>query len=314
MTRDTAALPSVFLLAAALALATAGCGGLQRAMMKKAIPEDYFETEVARGPLFEQVAERTYAYRYGFERSLVVDTGEGLAVFDCFDTAFTTALRAELTARFPGVPVRWLFYSHHHLDHVRGGAVLAPVEVVSHENALRYWKDWDTSDVVMPTRTLRGDQALQLGQVEVRLLDLGLSHTDSLFAFHLPAQRVVYAPDMGFVHTLPPFGLPDFYYPGYVRALDRIAALDFDAFVASHFDRGTREDFLAYRAFFVETRERVATALKQRGGQPTSGRMVRDILDEVYPALQARYGGWHGFDAMMFPLFVRQVGGEYLGY
>lgn len=37
---------------------------------------------------------------------------------------------------------------------------------------------------------------------------------------------VVYAPDMMFVKALPPFDFPDFYYPGYIRALDRLILLN----------------------------------------------------------------------------------------
>lgn len=287
---------------------------LQQYAMKQAIPTNFFEPESAKGPLFEQVQGPVYAYRHGINRSLVLDTPEGLAVIDTFHAHMAEALREELRRRFPGKPVRWVLYSHYHLDHVEGAAVLEPQEVIAHASCERYWNDLGVTEVLRPTRTVQGDQVLSLGGIELRLLDLGLSHTDTLYAFFLPQQRVLYSPDVGFVRTLPPFGLPDFYYPGYLQAMDRLAQLDFEHFVPSHFERGTRQDFIDHRTFLAETRQMTEVALRNRGGVPTSGIMVRDIFDEVYPQLQRRYGTWHGFDAMFVPIFVRHLGGAYLGH
>ena len=42
-----------------------------------------------------------------------------------------------------------------------------------------------------PTRLIAGDTVLTIGGVEIRALYMGLSHTDTLYAFHLPAERLV---------------------------------------------------------------------------------------------------------------------------
>ncbi|MEN9521604.1 MAG: hypothetical protein RLZZ381_4192 [Cyanobacteriota bacterium] len=286
----------------------------QQQVLKLAIPENYFERETRREPLFEKIADRVYAFRYGFNRALILDTGAGLAIVDSFNRNLCEALQKELNYYFPQISVEWLFYSHYHLDHVRGGKVLSPHNVFAHEKCLSYWKDLNSPDVLMPTQTICGDQILQLGQLEVHLLDLGLSHSDTLYAFYLSQQRVLYAPDAGFVNAVPPFGFPDFYHPGYIRALNRLIELDFDEFVPSHLDRGSKEDLINFRDFMVEVRNRSETALAERNYTATSGKIIKDIFDEVYPALKEKYGHWHGFDSMAFPLFLRQVGGVYLGH
>jgi len=287
---------------------------LRRWAMRQAIPTDYFEVESRKGDLFEQVGNRVYAFRHGIDRTLIIDSGDGLAVIDPFSTEFATALRGELAKRFPGARVRWVVYSHNHLDHIRGGGVLQPEEVIAHAKVWSYVVDWPHDDVLKPTRTLEGDQELRFGPVVVRALYLGHSHTDTLYAFFIPSERLVFAPDTAFVHAFPPFGLPDWYYPGYMRALDRIAELDFDSCVPSHFDRGTKQDFLAYRQMMRDYRSVAAAAVAKRGGVPASGAMVRDVFDEAYPALKAKYGDWLGFDSMFVPHFIGSVGGNYLGY
>ena len=155
---------------------------------------------------------------------------------------------------------------------------------------------------------------MTLGRVRLKLLFMPRSHSTTLYAFHLPEEDVVYAPDMMFVKTMPPFGFPDWYYPGYIRALDRLIALNAKHYIPSHFENGSREDLIAYRNMMVDFRKIVGEKLETFNNNAASGSNLRAILDEVYPVLQERYGDWHGFDAMFVPHFGGQVSGTYLGY
>jgi glyoxylase-like metal-dependent hydrolase (beta-lactamase superfamily II) len=287
---------------------------VRRVGARAAIPADYFERQTRRAPAFEQITDRVFAYRHGIDRSLVLETGDGIAVVDSYHADMATALREELRHRFGTKRVRWLLYSHYHLDHVRGGTVLDPVEVIVHAKAPVYWRDFDTTDVATPTRTITGDQHLHLGELELDLLDLGHSHTDTLYAFHLPGQQVLFPPDAAWVRAVPPFGLPDFYHPGYLRALDRLTKLDVAHLITTHSDNGTKADLVAFRTFMHDSRALVEQALNAHGGLPTDGRTVRAVFDDVHPVLRQRYGHWHGFDAMFLPHLVRHVGGVYLGH
>ncbi|MGL4241704.1 MAG: MBL fold metallo-hydrolase, partial [Beijerinckiaceae bacterium] len=254
------------------------------------------------------------ALRDGFSRALVVDTGEGLAIFDSFNVHTAQNIRAAVAEAFPDTEIRWLVYSHYHLDHTRGGTVLEAPTVLAHHKCLEYWKDLDTDTVAIPTELLDGDQDLRLGNVLVRCLYLGLSHTDTLYGFHFPDHDVLFTADTGFVRALPPFGFPDWYHPGYIRALDRLAELPFDHFVPTHLERGTRDDLVDFRDMLVTVREAIERGLSRHGMHAANGRIVRKIYREEYPALRRQFGDWHGFDGMMLPLFFRQLGGVYLGF
>lgn len=49
----------------------------------------------------------------------------GILLGDTLNTSFAAWLKGELETRFPGLPVRWVIYSHSHWDHAEGGAVFA---------------------------------------------------------------------------------------------------------------------------------------------------------------------------------------------
>jgi len=289
--------------------------GVKGTLFKQAIPTDYFEPYNAFPPTLERVSEHVYSFRSGFNRGLVVDSEEGLAVFDTFNESFTLALKKTLEERFPSKAVRWVFYSHHHLDHVRGAGVLEPREVVGHADINETLDDWPhADDIARVNFPIDGDTEMMLGSIRLQLLYMPRSHSSTLYGVYLPEEDVVFAPDMMFVKAMPPFGFPDWYYPGYIRALDRLIALDAGHYIPSHFDDGTRADLIAYRDMMVNFRETVAAGLAKYNFDAASGANLRAVFDEVYPVLREQYGDWHGFDAMFVPHFGGQAGGTYLGF
>jgi glyoxylase-like metal-dependent hydrolase (beta-lactamase superfamily II) len=274
---------------------------------------DYSVPPGVEESVFAKHTANIYSYRYRFYRTLIVDTAEGLVIIDPMNSEVSKRARAILQEKFPGKPVHTVFYSHYHLDHVIGAGVYSPQNVIAHERAPQYWEDMDASGVLPPTRTLRGDQGVIIGGVEIRLLDQGLSHTDTLFSFYFPGERLVYAPDVGFVKSWPTPGPFDTYYYGYVRAMERLAALDFDTFVPSHGEVGVKEDLAFALAFYKDVRA-IMTAAIQRSGDVETGEGLQKIFDEAYPVLKKKYGHLHGF-AQMAPLgMVRQMAGINLGY
>lgn len=298
--------------AAVLAL-SAGCSDqfLLRVGTKTADP--YIEGPTAEGTAFEKVSDHVYSAKSGWYRDVVIDTADGLVVIDPMGPKMVAVLKRGIAEKLGGKKVHTLIYSHYHLDHVAGGAALSPVEVIGHEKCAAYWKDLGARDVAPMTRTMTGDEKLVIGGVEIQALYLGRSHSDTLYAFYLPADKTLFTADLGLVKTAPPAGIPDSYWPGYVAALDRVAALDFNAFVPSHFDRGTKQDLLDYIAFLKLGRALAKQSLAKHGSI-NDGARFEDYFDDIYPVMQPKYGDWHGFGAMFISNMVRDVTGEVLGY
>lgn len=268
---------------------------------------------VRPGSSFTELRPDVFSYQKGFNRNLVIRTLEGLVVIDPFNPKFAGELAMELKQRFPDDAVHTLIYSHYHLDHVQGGSVLAPANVLGHRNLKKYWRFVERDRILPLTRELAGDTQLIIGGVRIHLLDMGLSHTDTLFAVLLPDAEVLFAPDLGFVRALPPAGMPDMYYFGYVAALERLAALDFEIYVPSHFDTGERQDLRDYLAFLKDARGLVMAAYERHGPIAEPG-AAENYYDEIYVPLKAKYGDWIGFNEMILPLLVRNFAGVYLGY
>ena len=62
-------------------------------------------------------------------------TTDGIILADPLNPEFSAWLKAELAARFPGKPVKYVLESHYHWDHARGGGMFADTATfIGHEN------------------------------------------------------------------------------------------------------------------------------------------------------------------------------------
>jgi glyoxylase-like metal-dependent hydrolase (beta-lactamase superfamily II) len=286
-------------------------------VFSQAMPAAYFSHFNTIQPSLYQVSGPVYAFEKGFTRSLVLRTPQGVAIIDTFSDAHAAAMKAAIEKEFPGEAVRWVILSHNHLDHVRGSALFSGAEVIGHADVNMLVKDWPEAGrgIASVTHPITGDQTLDLGGLEVQAMYMPYSHSQTLYGFYVPSAGVVFAPDMMFVKTLPPFDFPDFYYPGYIRALDRLIALNAAHYVPSHAGRGSRQDLIDYRDMAVEFQTVVRDEILSRGVEsPTDGPALKASLRAAYAKLEPKYGSWHGFNDMFVPKFGRHVGGTYLGY
>ncbi len=276
--------------------------------------DPYFHGPGIDGTQFEKITEKVYTFRWNWYRNVVIKTDEGLVVIDPMNPEMSVALRKALDHNFPGQKVHTLIYSHYHLDHTRGGAKLAPEHIIAHEKSPRYWNDVEHEGVLEPTHYISGDTVLNIGGVEIHALYLGLSHTDTLYAFHFPSERLVFTADLGLVKTVPPVGVPDRYAPGYLNAMNRVIAIDFDIFVPSHFGYGVKQDLIDWRDVMEEGRHLARDAIRIFGTPGIRTDQMGKYFNAVYYPMHEKYGDWHGFNDMFVLNLVRDVVGESLGY
>jgi glyoxylase-like metal-dependent hydrolase (beta-lactamase superfamily II) len=276
--------------------------------------DPYFHGQSVDGAKFEKLGGNVYSFKWNWYRNLIVDTRMGLVVIDPMNKEMSSALKKELDINFPGKKVHTLIYSHYHLDHTQGGAILKPENVIAHERCQKYWDLVEHRDVLAPTKFISGDVTLEIGGIEIRLIDLGLSHTDTLYAFHIPSERLVFTADLGLVKTVAPDGVPDRYAPGYLAAMDKVINVDFDIFVPSHFGYGSKQDLVDWRDMMVDMRRFARIAIQKHGGIGARPDQMGKYFDEIYYPMQKKYGKWHGFDEMFVLNVVRDLVGEGLGY
>jgi len=189
-----------------------------------------------------------------------------------------------------------------------------PENVIAHEKSEFYWAAVDSTGVLEPTRHISGDTTLNIGGIEIQALYHGLSHTDTLYGFHIPSAKLVFSADVGLVKTVPPVGVPDRYAPGYLAAMDRIIDIDFDIFVPSHFGYGNKQDLVDWRNMIEDGRRYARQAVKQYNASGLQSDQMGNYFDAVYYPMRKKYGDWHGFNEMFVLNLVRDFTREALGY
>src|SRR5262249_47016246 len=130
---------------ALLALLTIVCTtGCTKFILKTGVntAEPYFFRADTEGAKLEKLTDRVYTFRCAWYRNLIVVTRDGLVVIDPMGPVAAVALRQALERELPGKRVTTLIYSHYHFDHTRGGAALAPAEVIADAKCAKYWKDF----------------------------------------------------------------------------------------------------------------------------------------------------------------------------
>ena len=271
------------------------------------------------GSELTKLTDRVYTFRWTWDRNLVILTDEGFVVTDPFNAQAAKALKAELDRVAPGRPVRAMIYSHYHLDHTVGGAVLGAQEVIAHRKCPQYWSDLSdspmTKDIVAPTRLIEGDQKLVIGGVEIELLQLDRSHTDTLYAFYLPKEKILHTADVGLVRTIYPIGGPDMYMPGMIREMQRLAKLDFDTWIPSHFAAGKKTDFVEALEFATTTHNLARDAwINLKYEVPADENKFAASFHSIYDVLKAKYSHYRGFNEQSLFHVTRAFSGAVLGY
>lgn len=296
-----------------MALSINGCKDFVLKTVAKTV-DPYFHGPGIDGTQFEKITETIYTFRWNWYRNVIIKTADGLVIIDPMNPEMSAALKKELDKNLPNQKVHTLIYSHYHLDHTRGGAILAPENIIAHRKNPRYWNDVEHEGVLEPTRYISGDTILNIGGIEIHALYLGLSHTDTLYAFHFPSERLVFTADLGFVKTVQPVGVPDKYAPGYLKAMNRIIALDFDIFIPSHFGYGVKQDLIDWRDMMEFSRYLAKKAIQESGTPGVRTNQMSQYFDAVYYPMREKYADWHGFNDMFILNLVRDIVGESLGY
>jgi glyoxylase-like metal-dependent hydrolase (beta-lactamase superfamily II) len=280
----------------------------------------YFNHPTTQGSALTRLSDRVLTFNWYFDRAIIVETDDGLMITDPFNTTLTTQLSQQLHDDGIHAPCHTVVYTHFHLDHVRGAAALQPRHIVAHTKCPEYWKDFEpeaTAEVLTPTDLVDGDTSLTIGGVEVELLDVGLSHTDTLLLVHIPSERILYSADTVGIGVFLPTGGISLYTPGYFRALDRMAKLDFDIFVGSHFGWGTKAEFLDAVQHQYDIRDWVRDALRRHTGTIPPFQDRRSLLaiyDDVHTKIKSKYQSLHGYDTQALYAIISSVTAEYVGY
>jgi len=195
---------------------------------------------------------------------LIVDGDQTLLVDTLFDLKLTAEMLAEMRRSVPAAAhINTLFNTHHNGDHTFGNQLVEGAEIVASEATFdemdpthpalyhsmmvnahqlgrgaqflaELFKPFDFTSVELrkPTQTFSGELELKVGDKEVRLIELGPAHTRGDTIAFVPGDRTVFTGDLLFHQGTPiAWAGP---VANWVRACDRILALDVDVVVPGH--------------------------------------------------------------------------------
>lgn len=113
--------------------------------------------------------------------------------------------------------------------------------------------DFSGITIVPPTVTFEGSMTLQIGEKEVRLIDLGPAHTDSDTIVYVPSDRTVFTGDLVFNEGTPVMWAGP--VQNWIAACDFLVGLDVETIVPGHGPITDKAGVLKQKRYFQYVRD-----------------------------------------------------------
>jgi glyoxylase-like metal-dependent hydrolase (beta-lactamase superfamily II) len=220
-----------------------------------------------------------YLITGGGANTLVRVTAEGLIVVDTKNPGGDRGARLmEEIKAVSAAPVKYVFNTHHHPDHVGNNQVFldAGATIIDAEALKTYMaSDPRTKDIPgLATQTFAKDYVLKFGGAEVDAHAFGRGHTGDDTMIYFPDAKVVMLSD-DLTDGNP---LADYANGGSLlewnRSLDGVLKLDFEIAVPGRGEPKTRADVEAYRTKMATLISRAQDAIKAGATRETFASMV----------------------------------------
>lgn len=261
----------------------------------------FASTSYAQKPLqveTAKIADGVFVYRWRSYQSLFVVTPAGVLVTDPISVPAAKAYLAEIR-KITNAPIRYVVYSHHHYDHIMGGAVFkeAGATFIAHRNAKTSLDRLKNPLVVPPDQLVDSRLELKLADKRVDLVYVGRNHTDNSLVLHLPLQKIIFAVDFIAYKEVPWRGMFDAYLDEWIESLDRVLELDWDRVVVGHSRLGgigTKDDVRAQKQYMVDLKEAVRLEL---------GKCIDPAMQDIK---LPKYESWTNYKSFL-PLNVERM-------
>ncbi|WP_160154654.1 MBL fold metallo-hydrolase [Microbulbifer sp. ALW1] len=198
----------------------------------------------------EHMKDNVYRFSAGHYHSVFMVTGEGIIVTDPISDAAATYLQKQLAKRFD-LPIRYIAYSHNHVDHTLGGQILAQdgADIVAHEYAAEDLK-WTRAPTALPNITFRDTLDIALGDSRVELRYHGPNNGRGSVSMRFMPANVLYVVDWIVIGRMPYRDLLGYDIHGMIHSTREVLSAEpFDLFIGGHAETGSRKDVARYLAY-----------------------------------------------------------------
>lgn len=206
-----------------------------------------FSAEAAEKYRIERIKDNVYRFTAGHYHTVFMVTEAGIFVADPLNPEAATHLKGELQKRFKR-PVRYLAYSHSHVDHTLGGEVLAGpgVTVLAHEYAAEDMR-WTKLPTALPEVTFRDRLKVTLGQSEVHLRYHGPNNGRGSVSMRFMPANVLFVVDWIVLGRMPYKDLQGYDIHGMIRSTREVLEeVPFEILVGGHAQIGSRKEVQRY--------------------------------------------------------------------
>ena len=207
-------------------------------------------------------ADNVFIFRHMGHQAMFVVTSDGVIATDPINPTAAKVYVEEIR-KVTQAPIRYVVYSHHHLDHISGGAPFkeAGAVFIAHQRARDALARLKNPAVVLPDLAIGdGGNTLTLGGTRVDLHYVGRNHSDNTLVVHLPKDKIIFAVDFLPIKEVPFRNMPDSYYDEWLDSIDRVLALDWDRMIAGHPRQGgvgAKDDVRNLKQYMVDLKEAV---------------------------------------------------------
>jgi glyoxylase-like metal-dependent hydrolase (beta-lactamase superfamily II) len=265
---------------------------------------------------FTKLSANAYAYTAEGDPNTGVVIGDDAVMV--IDTQATPVMAQDVIRRIREVtdkPIKYVVMSHYHAVRVLGASAYQPQQVIASQDTRDLIVERGAQDMkseierfprlfravetipglTWPTITFKGEMTVWLGQLEVRLIQLGRGHTKGDTVVWLPQQKILFSGDLVEFDATPYAG--DAYFQDWPATLDRIAAMKPNALVPGRGAALTTPDMVqsglaGTRGFISDLYASVKTGV-------AAGKDLRKVYKETHAALKPKYGHWVIFDHCM---------------
>jgi glyoxylase-like metal-dependent hydrolase (beta-lactamase superfamily II) len=227
-------------IASSIAAFVGTCGCFQTALGAPLASEELPKTG---GYLRKEIGTGLHWISDGAYSTMFLVAAEGVIACDAPPSLGENYLKA--IAEVTDKPVKYLVYSHEHVDHIAGSRLFPDdVNIVAHRLTAELLSTRRDPQRRLPTITFDESLELTLGEQVIQLRYHGINHSfDNIFIF-APRQRTLMLVDVVYPGWMPYKNLGEAVdIPGVVAAHRRALSYDFETLVAGQVTRpGTRAD------------------------------------------------------------------------